>query len=227
METFVPFSTLPACAGQCGPLFDANGACAPAGVTSAPAAIASCFCSNPKVAPFSAGTAGVCDNACAASPTDFGSIRNWFTSFCANPATVTGIGSGQNGASTSTAVPGQSNNGDWLSSHWQWVVMIVILVVGISCIWIGACVWRRRYIRKRDRQYALGKRLGEAGVGANAGQQGTTNSANGNMSSRSVHVPSAGMFDAAPISSAAHYGPETEKEKQARMKKKWNPTART
>ncbi|KAI6361574.1 hypothetical protein MCOR25_006479 [Pyricularia grisea] len=227
METFVPFSTLPACAGQCGALFDANGACAPSGVTSAPSAIASCFCSNSKVTPFSTGTAGVCDNACTATPGDFGSIRNWFTSFCANPATVTSLGQIGSSSSTSTAIPAQTDNGDWLSSHWQWVVFIVVVVVGISCIWIGACVWRRRYLRKRDRQYALGKRLGAAGVGANATQQGTTGSTNGNMSSRSVHVPSAGMFDAAPISSAAHYGPETEKEKQARMKKKWNPTSRT
>lgn len=28
--------------------------------------------------------------------------------------------------------------------------MLVILVVGIAGIWIGACIWRRRYIRKRE-----------------------------------------------------------------------------
>lgn len=224
METFVPFTALPSCASQCGPLFDANGACAPTGVTSAPSAIASCFCSNPKVTGFSAGTAGVCDNACTVNANDIGSIRNWFTSFCANPATITSLA--QTGA-TSTAIVGQNaNRGDWLSTHWQWVVMIVILVVGIAGIWIGACVWRRRYIRKKDRQYAIGKRLGAAGVGGGAAQQSTTNTATGNMSTRSVHLPQAGMFDAAPISAAAHYGPETDNEKQSRLKK-WNPTART
>lgn len=29
--------------------------------------------------------------------------------------------------------------------------MIVVLVVGIAAIWVGACVWRRRYVRRRDR----------------------------------------------------------------------------
>jgi hypothetical protein len=28
--------------------------------------------------------------------------------------------------------------------------MLVILVVGIAGIWIGACIWRRRYIRNRE-----------------------------------------------------------------------------
>lgn len=37
-----------------------------------------------------------------------------------------------------------------ISNHWQWVIFIVVLVVGIAGIWIGACIWRRRYIRKRE-----------------------------------------------------------------------------
>lgn len=36
--------------------------------------------------------------------------------------------------------------------------MIVVLVVGIAAIWIGACIWRRRYLRKKDRQTSLGQR---------------------------------------------------------------------
>lgn len=33
------------------------------------------------------------------------------------------------------------------------------MVVGIAGIWIGAAIWRRHYLRKKDRQYALGKNL--------------------------------------------------------------------
>lgn len=43
-----------------------------------------------------------------------------------------------------------------ISNHWQWVVMLVILVVGIAGIWIGACIWRRRYLRKRELQKQAG-----------------------------------------------------------------------
>lgn len=36
--------------------------------------------------------------------------------------------------------------------------MIVIVVVGIAGIWIGACIWRRRYLKKKDRQSTLGQK---------------------------------------------------------------------
>lgn len=39
-----------------------------------------------------------------------------------------------------------------LSNHWQWVVMLVVLVVVIAGIWVGACIWRRRYLKKKQRQ---------------------------------------------------------------------------
>jgi len=48
--------------------------------------------------------------------------------------------------------------GDWLSNHWQWVIFLVIMVVAIIGIWIGACIWRRRYLRKKDRQFSLGQK---------------------------------------------------------------------
>lgn len=55
-----------------------------------------------------------------------------------------------------------------LSTHWQWVIFIVVMVVGIAGIWVGAAIWRRHYLRKRDRQYALGKNLAQrTGSGQN------------------------------------------------------------
>lgn len=36
--------------------------------------------------------------------------------------------------------------------------MLVVLIVGIAGIWIGACIWRRRYLRKKDRQSTLGQK---------------------------------------------------------------------
>ncbi|KAL8294629.1 hypothetical protein RB597_007753 [Gaeumannomyces tritici] len=224
--TLIPFATLPACAQQCGPLFDANGACVPpAAPTAAPAGYAACFCSNAKVSPFSAAAQGVCGpGVCADNPANLESIRNWFTNFCKDPKTLgTGTGtSNSNPTGTGRLTTSQGGGGDWMSNHWQWVVFLVIMVVGIAGIWIGACIWRRRYLRKKDRQYALGKRLGEAGVGGNGGGA-TTPGPNG--STRSVHLPAAGMFMPAPISEAGVYGPERGNEKKA--KTKWNPTERT
>lgn len=36
--------------------------------------------------------------------------------------------------------------------------MLVVLVVGIAGIWIGACIWRRRYLKRKDRQSTLGQK---------------------------------------------------------------------
>lgn len=86
------------------------------------------------------------------------------------------------------------------------------MVVAIVGIWIGACVWRRRYLRKKDRQYALGANLAHA---TESGRVVPNASSAG-----SIHVPASGMFDPAPISSAGVYGEE-------KSKKKWIVKERT
>ncbi|KAF4589720.1 integral membrane protein [Ophiocordyceps camponoti-floridani] len=169
ITTIPPFADtakLPDCARACGPLYDANGACVPpAAPQSDPAAYTACFCSHAKVAPFSKGTAGVCDAACTANQAGLQSIAGWFQSICKSPSqppppnnnnnnnngNVRQNNNGAGGSSpVSPVVPANNGGGDWLSHHWQWVIMLVILVVGIAGIWIGACVWRRRYLRNKD-----------------------------------------------------------------------------
>jgi hypothetical protein len=212
--TLIPVATLPACVSQCGPLFDVNGACVPPAAQTAEASVYdSCFCNDPKLAPFKTGTAGVCDSACTANPADLSSIQGWFTSFCNN------VGGGQgNTEPTSSSTSRPQNNGGgggtWLDNHYQWVIFLVIMVVAIVGIWVGACVWRRRYIRKKDRVYALNSNL------AHATESGRV-VPNGGSSAGSVHVPGPGMFDPAPISSAGIYGEKSEK------KKKWTFGGRT
>ncbi|PHH81882.1 hypothetical protein CDD82_7638 [Ophiocordyceps australis] len=168
ITTIPPFSDaaqLPDCAKSCGPLYDANGACVPPAAPQAEAAAyTACFCADSRVAAFSRGSAGVCDNACAGNQAGLQSIANWFQGICrpqkqpgGNNGAPTATGANQNPQPTDSAASASSSNtnsggGDWLSNHWKWVIMLVVLVVGIAAIWIGACIWRRRYIRKRDRQ---------------------------------------------------------------------------
>jgi hypothetical protein len=104
-----------------------------------------------------------------------------------------------------------------LSTHYQWVIFLVIMVVAITGVWIGACIWRKRYLAKKDRQYALGKNL------ARATESGRVVPVN--PSAGSVHVPGAGMFTPAPISAAGVYGGQSEK--PAKEKKKWIVNQRT
>lgn len=88
------------------------------------------------------------------------------------------------------------------------------MIVAIVGIWVGACVWRRRYLRKKDRQYALGTNLAHSTASGRVVPNAS--------SAGSVHVPGPGMFDPAPISSAGVYG-----EKPAKAKNKWIVKGRT
>jgi hypothetical protein len=102
-QTIVPFSTLPACASKCGPLYDAQGACSPP-VT--PTSDVNCFCNNPKLAPiYQGGDAclGLCDQA------GLDGIRSWFLGLCPNqaasaPTTTVDPGTG------ATAAPGSASS---------------------------------------------------------------------------------------------------------------------
>jgi hypothetical protein len=103
-----------------------------------------------------------------------------------------------------------------LSTHYQWVIFLVVVVVLIAGIWIGACIWRRRYLRRKDRQYALGKRLAHQTESGRVIPNAGSNAA-------SVHIPSAGVFQPAPISSAGVYDDKPAK----KSKKKWIVRERT
>ncbi|CAK7269700.1 hypothetical protein SEPCBS119000_003704 [Sporothrix epigloea] len=204
ITTLMPFASLPSCATNCGHLYDANGACVPPAAPTGPVAqYASCFCNNALVAPFSTGTAGVCDTACTADAGGLSSIHVWFSSYCAaeqkNTATTvptasaTNKGSSGNHSSTST-------NHSWFATHYQWVIFIVVMLVGLSSLWIGACVWHRRYLRKKDRQYALSNI--RASTGAASGTMGLNAATNeddlGRDGARTPH-DAAGAFAPGPF----------------------------
>ncbi|KAG5934901.1 hypothetical protein E4U53_000581 [Claviceps sorghi] len=91
--------------------------------------------------------------------------------------------------------------------------MLVILVVGIAGIWIGACIWRRRYLRKRDRQTSLEQKH------------------SGSVSNPSWGPAITGSDSATPITFLpgcdTESGMVNEKPQKGKKKKKWAVTQRT
>ncbi|POR38095.1 Integral membrane protein [Tolypocladium paradoxum] len=89
--------------------------------------------------------------------------------------------------------------------------MLVVLVVGIAGIWIGACVWRRRYLRKKDRQTSLGQKH------------------SGSASNPAWGPAVTGSESAAPMTLGRDAGGAAyaEKPRKTKEKKKWTVSQRT
>lgn len=159
--TIVPFASLPSCAVDCGALYDANGACVPpVNPSTDQSSWTSCFCAFGSLQPLNSGPNDVCNGVCSSDPQGLSGIQSWFNGFCNEAATTTGTSP----TATNTAGSGNSGNtnqggGDWASTHTQWIVFIVVVVVAIAGIWTGACIWRRKYLKKKNRLYELGKGL--------------------------------------------------------------------
>ena len=82
------------------------------------------------------------------------------------------------------------------------------MIVAIIGIWTGACIWRRKYLKKKDRMYELGKGL-PSSVAVN--HQG--------------NIVGAGVRDSQYSGQGALMaGASAPVEKERR---KWNPTQRT
>jgi hypothetical protein len=90
--------------------------------------------------------------------------------------------------------------------------MLVVLVVGIAGIWVGACIWRRRYLKKKDRQSTLPQK-----------QSGSVShpSWGPGMASDSASGPGVFMPGAAASASPSPY------EEKTKGKKKWTVSERT
>lgn len=42
-----------------------------------------------------------------------------------------------------------------LQSHYQWVIFLVVVTVGIIGIWVGAYYLRKHYLRKKEREFEM------------------------------------------------------------------------
>ncbi|KAK0119236.1 hypothetical protein ONS95_008091 [Cadophora gregata] len=177
----VPFNSgLPVCASKCGPLFDVQGKCSPPATT---AVDENCFCTDSRLTVFdNGGTTGVslvCGPQSCTSQSDMEAVKKWYDGFCAKGKVVTTTAS--NGViATQTGVSKPKTTGpsspSWyvphyryfhmpeehtltccsrISSHYKWVIMIVVIFFAIVGGWIGACLLRRRYLRKKEREIEM------------------------------------------------------------------------
>ncbi|KAF4126959.1 integral membrane protein [Geosmithia morbida] len=138
----------------------------------------------------STATTGVCDDVCQGA--ELNSVATWFRNMCnvddaaKNTDTTTATAT-DSASETGSHRKNTGGGGDWLSNHWKWVIMLVVLVVAIVGIWVGACIFRRRYLKKKEQQKFTLKNPGgvspEGVVGA-AGASGTPGAAGPDAAAR-------------------------------------------
>lgn len=123
-----------------------------------------------------------------------------------------------------------TNPNSRVSGHWQWILAVVILALAIIVGWIAACLLRRRYLRKKEREYELrppvapwangGQGHPVAGVGAAPGPYppaiGTVRKGKDKESTEG------GAFVGSPLASPRSFGGGAEKKE-----KKWVVKERT
>jgi len=157
----VPFtSKLPACASACGDLFNVQGGCIPP----VQPVNQSCFCDDSRLKPFLQGTSGVesvCGAASCQDTADLQTVENWYESYCGSksttPTTTTTSGAAA-ATSTAASAPGSKENTQpqtWIQSHYGWVIFLVVVTVAIVGGWILASYFRRRYLRKKEREFEM------------------------------------------------------------------------
>ncbi|KAI1622536.1 hypothetical protein EDD37DRAFT_635273 [Exophiala viscosa] len=179
-QTFMPTaatSTFPSCAVSCTVLLQAQTECTPPDVaTTNDLTYENCFCQSSLLSALYSTPDSVCTSECTAE-SDRTELQTWFENFCsevgqgidplstttttptptattivtitstrAPTTTATGTGSSATSATTS--------NKSWIQTHWQWILMLGILVLGFVLLTWGAIWLKRRHRRKVEERRA-------------------------------------------------------------------------
>ncbi|PGG99848.1 hypothetical protein AJ79_08400 [Helicocarpus griseus UAMH5409] len=198
-ESLVPntaSANFPACAVGCPLLEQAQEVCVPpiAPVTHQGAYV-SCFCQSSLIQTLHSSPNGVCD---ACQPADRSLLQKWYAGICSpgSPETKTKTMIVTPTASDSKTNPTAGSNSagtgtpprvtyeappSWISTHWRWVLMVVILFIGFTALTILLVYLKRRHRRKRANQPI---------IGAPAAPITTTTATGGGASMNTRHPPS-------------------------------------
>ncbi|RAL13145.1 uncharacterized protein BO97DRAFT_433864 [Aspergillus homomorphus CBS 101889] len=153
-------SSFPSCGLTCSILHQAQSECLPpAAPQTNSATYTSCFCLSNNLTELQTSSDSACDDTCP-NASDRSLIQTWYNNYCAPGAPLTesasetpAEGSWQaHSAQSVTKIRAYRRNDAsqaWWSTHYKWVIMVIILVVGFSIISVVG-VWAKR---RHDRKY--------------------------------------------------------------------------
>ncbi|KAK7532003.1 uncharacterized protein J3D65DRAFT_679860 [Phyllosticta citribraziliensis] len=170
------YDALPGCAKGCTNLKTAQDGCIPpqAGVSTQQTYV-SCFCQSAFLVNLKTTAQGLCDAACP-STSDQNGIKDWYNKFCQSGGTEGAAGGGgqktepsKTAGSASTPSPSTAKNnnneqgvvsdktsyqGSWISAHWRWIVMIVVIFTGLMLLTLLGLYLKRRSRARHDARQA-------------------------------------------------------------------------
>ncbi|KAJ5390974.1 uncharacterized protein N7496_002042 [Penicillium cataractarum] len=168
-------SSFPECGLSCTALTQAQSSCESA----AESTWVSCFCQSSLLTGLK--TSGSLCSSCTSS-SDQSLLSTWYNNYCNSGGTDTGSSTSSttsagtatatNSASTASTTAGKSTsntsaadeNKSWWSTHYQWVIMLIVLAIGFGAIAAGGVWLKRRYDAKRPGLYHGGSAAGSSGV---------------------------------------------------------------
>jgi len=169
--SIIDYTKLPACAKQCSVLAAAEGGCVPpAAPVTTQDIYQSCFCQSAllttlKTTP-SLCSAAVANSGC--SDADATKIEQYYVALCNGPtvqpphtttttATTATTATSSTGIATGTGISkgvNSSNNGSWFSTHWKWVLMLIIIFLFMIIASVLGVYLKRRHARRADARRA-------------------------------------------------------------------------
>jgi hypothetical protein len=180
--TLVPTAAsdiFPQCALSCSALNSAQSLCIP---PTAPATgrstYVTCFCQSNLLTQLKTSADGTCDDVCT-SASDRSTLQKWFSDFCSSGGDLkstdtstdtnnNNANSNTNDAASSTATAKAHKDSpappSWWSGHYQWVVMVIVLIIGFALLTVLG-VWLKR---RHDAKYP-GLYHGASGSANNSG----------------------------------------------------------
>ncbi|EPS29521.1 hypothetical protein PDE_04471 [Penicillium oxalicum 114-2] len=195
-------ASFPQCGLSCTALTQAQGSCESA----AQATWVSCFCQSALLTTLK--TSGSVCTSCTA-PADQSLLSTWYNNYCnSNGQDTSNAGSSTNTAATTTAtVASASTSGgksasskstsevqpSWWSTHYKWVIMLIVLAIGFGVIAAVAVYLKRRHDAKRANLYYGG---------------GPMDSSSGALGGNSYSPSNSGIVSTAKSAWAAPAGPD-------------------
>ncbi|KAK8222756.1 hypothetical protein HDK77DRAFT_496650 [Phyllosticta capitalensis] len=173
----INYGALPSCAKGCTTLKTAQDGCIPPQAqVSTQQTYVSCFCQSAFLVNLKTTAQGLCDAACP-STSDQNSIKDWYNKYCSSGGTEGAAAAGSDNkpsATTASTAPSatssakdESNNqgvvgdknksgyeGSWLSAHWRWIVMLVVIFTSLTLLTLLGIYLKRRARARHDARQA-------------------------------------------------------------------------